>query len=195
MSREIFTVGYSTHEWPGFLALLQRAGVTAVADVRSHPAARLPQYRQETLAPALRDAGIAYVFLGEELGARRVEPECYIDGRADYDRIARLPAFREGIARLQRGAELHTITLLCAEREPLDCHRGVLVSRVLSQAGWRVRHLLADGTVEEHAQTERRLVEWMGVDPLLDAAADPGELLRRAYFERALEVAYRPPGV
>lgn len=188
----IFTVGYSTHEWPEFLALLRAAGVTVVADVRSHPAARLPQYRQEILAPALRAEGIAYVFLGKELGARREEPECYLDGRADYERIAHLPAFREGIARLERGAAEHAIALLCAEKEPLDCHRGVLISRLLSREGWRVRHLLADGSIEEHAETERRLIEWMGVDPLLDAGSDRAALLERAYFERGLEVAYQP---
>lgn len=192
--RSIFTVGYSTHEWPDFLALLRAAEVTAVADVRSHPTARLPEYRRENLSAALRQEEIAYVFLGRELGARRDEPECYVDGRADYDRIAELPAFREGIARLERGAAEHTIALLCAEREPLDCHRGVLISRVLSEAGWRVRHLLADGSIEEHAATERRLVELVGVDPLLDGRLPTAELVRRAHEERGRAIAYRPAG-
>lgn len=194
-ARAILTVGYSTHEWPAFLALLRGAGVTAVADVRSHPQARLPSYRQENLAPALRREGIAYVFLGTELGARRTEPGCYLEGRADYDLVAELPAFRDGITRLERGAAEHTIALLCAEKEPLDCHRGVLIARVLVEAGWRVGHVLADGSIEDHADTEKRLVARVGTDPLLDANQPWAELRDRAYRERGRETAYRPdPG-
>lgn len=187
----LYTVGYSTHEWPDFLTLLRATRITAIADVRSHPQARLPQYRQEHLSVALRAEGIAYVFLGGELGARRTERECYVDGRADYGRITELPAFRRGVERLEEGAKRYTIALMCAEREPLDCHRGVLIAPVLKQAGWAVRHLLADGSIEEHQQTEARLVARMGVDPLIDALADDKELLRRAYQERGAEIAYR----
>lgn len=190
-ARSIYTVGYSTHEWPDFLSLLKAAKITAVADVRSHPTARLPHYRRENLSPRLRAEGIAYVFLGQELGARRVEPACYVDGRADYEQIEGLPAFGRGIQRLERGAAQHTIAMMCAEREPLDCHRGVLISHVLSVGGWRVRHLLADGRIEEHHDTEQRLINMMGVDPLIDSRADRAELLRRAYAERGQEIAYR----
>lgn len=190
--KAIYTVGYSTHEWATFLALLRGAGITAIADVRSHPQARLAQYRQEHLAPALRGEGIAYVFLGDELGARRVEPECYLEGRADYELVAQLPAFREGIARLERGSADHKIALMCAEKEPLDCHRSVLICRVLVDEGWRVGNVLADGSVEDHRETEKRLVAMVGTDPLLDANQPWTELRRRAYHERGLENAYRP---
>ncbi len=187
---KILTVGYSTHEWPDFLALLRGAGVTAIADVRSHPQARLPQYRREHLEPGLKAEGIAYAFLGDHLGARRVEPECYIGDRADYERVAKLPAFREGLARLERGVAEYTIALMCAEKEPLDCHRGVLIARALSESGWQVSHLLADGTIESHTETEDRMIDWMGVDPLLDSSTPRDELLNRAYNELGLEVSY-----
>ncbi|MEO1496877.1 MAG: DUF488 domain-containing protein [Planctomycetota bacterium] len=192
-SPTIYTVGYSTHEWASLVALLNTVPITAVADVRSHPTARLPQYRRENLAVGLRAEGVAYVFLGDQLGARRQEAECYVDGRADYERVAELPAFGDGIARLTEGVADYTVALMCAEREPLDCHRGVLIARVLQERGWRVRHLLADGTMEEHARTEERLVAQMGVDPLLDAGMDPRLLRERAYKERGREIAYRLP--
>lgn len=192
-NKSLLTVGYSTHEWPEFLALLRSAGVTAIADVRSHPQARLPQYRREHLEPALKREGIAYVFLGDCLGARRTESECYVDDRADYGLVAKLPKFREGIARLEKGAAEYRIALMCAEKEPLDCHRGVLICRTLVDEGWEVGHLLADGAIEPHAETEDRMIEWMGVDPLLDAATPHAELLKRAYHERGLEVSYHRP--
>ena len=189
-SKTIFTVGYSTHEWEVFLSLLVSQGITALADVRSHPTARLEPYRRENLAPRLKAADIEYVFLGSELGARRTEPECYIRGRADYGLIAQSETFRRGLKRLEDGARKYRIALMCAEREPLECHRGVLISRVLTQKGWQVSHLLADGTVEEHSQTEKRLIELVGQDPLFDEGLKSTELLKRAYEERGREIAY-----
>ncbi|MGD0900672.1 MAG: DUF488 domain-containing protein, partial [Thermoguttaceae bacterium] len=101
----IFTIGCSTHSLEDFMALLSRHGITAVADVRSQPYGRLEHFNRESLSIALKAAGIEYVFLGQQLGARREEQECYEDGIALYERIARLPAFQEGLARLCRGAE------------------------------------------------------------------------------------------
>lgn len=192
-SKSILTVGYSTHEWQEFISLLRGAGITAIADVRSHPQARLPQYRREQLESGLKTEGIAYVFLGNHLGARRVESECYIGDRADYELVAKLPAFLEGLNRLERGAAEYRIALMCAEKEPLHCHRGVLIARALVEADWEVGHLLADGTVESHAETEQRMIDWMGVDPLLDSGTPRKELLNRAYRELGLEVSYHRP--
>src|SRR5439155_24000994 len=70
-SHRLFTVGHSNLEAEGLLGLLRAAGVTAVADVRSSPySRRLPQFNRAALEASLRAAGIAYVFLGAELGGR-----------------------------------------------------------------------------------------------------------------------------
>lgn len=189
--RSLFTIGHSNQAMADFLALLDRHGVTAVGDVRSNPYSRWTQFGRENLAGTLKDHGLRYVFLGDQLGARRTEAECYADGRADYERVAQLPAFLEGLARLERGSAEHVIALMCAEREPLHCHRGVLIARRLVDRGWRVRHILGDGSLEEHAATEQRMIDAMGVDPLLDAAAAHAELRRRAYTELGSSLAYR----
>jgi len=189
--RVIYTIGHSTHELQDFVDLLRQHGVTAVADVRSQPYGRLEHFRRENLTAELKAVGIGYVFLGRELGARRDEPTCYVDGQAAYDRVAELPEFRRGLERLERGAADHVITLMCAEREPLDCHRTVLLARQLAARGWHVRHILADGNVEPHADTERRMVRKMGVDPLFDGGLTEDELIQRAYDERGREIAYR----
>src|SRR5688500_10615354 len=104
--------------------------IAAVADVRSSPySARLQQFNKPVLKNALEQVGIAYVFLGNELGARRSEQDCYVEGQARYDLIAKTPAFREGIARVLKGVEKYRMTLLCAEKDPITCHRTILVSR------------------------------------------------------------------
>ena len=155
----VFTIGHSDHDQQHFIDLLKAHSIQAVADVRSSPfSRRFPQFNQATLRDSLRQAGIKYVFLGRELGARRSEPECYVDGQAQYDRIANLPMFKDGLQRLIEGAALMRVALLCAEKEPLDCHRCILVCRHLKATIPEIRHILGDGSFEDHEQTEERLL-------------------------------------
>src|SRR6266705_3804026 len=100
----VFTIGHSNLEFPRFAALLNQHGIQAVADVRSSPYSQHnPQFNREPLQRALREQGLSYVFLGEELGARRSEPECYVNGKVDYSLIARTPSFMRGLDRLVQG--------------------------------------------------------------------------------------------
>src|SRR5688572_28664395 len=88
----ILTIRHSNLEPVHFLALIKRHRIEAVADVRSSPYSQYnPQFNRESLQRALKEGGVSYVFLGEELGARRTERECYVNGRADYSLIARTP--------------------------------------------------------------------------------------------------------
>lgn len=192
--KTILTVGHSNHELPVFLSLLSQHGVSAIADVRSQPTCWLPHFERGALTGALRDARIDYVFLGQELGARRTEPECYEESRADYERIARLPAFRKGLLRIRTGLEKHRICLLCAEKEPLDCHRTILVCRHLREPAITIQHILADGSLEDHATTEQRLVKLTDVQPtLFEPDLTAADLLEQAYEIRGREIAYRAP--
>ena len=97
-SPDIFTIGHSNGSLEEFLALLRRHAVTAIADVRSQPYGWLDHFNRENLSAELKAGRIEYVFLGDQLGARRQERECYENGIALYERVATLPAFREGLA-------------------------------------------------------------------------------------------------
>src|SRR5436190_21528851 len=109
----VFTIGHSNLEFGKFVTLLKQHGIQAVADVRSSPYSQFnPQFNREPLQRALREQGISYVFLGEELGARRSEPECYVSGRADYSLIARTPAFFRGLERITQGAAKMRIAMM-----------------------------------------------------------------------------------
>jgi uncharacterized protein (DUF488 family) len=155
----IYTIGHSNHEWSAFLALLHRHDITALGDVRSSPYSRMyPQFGRANLERALRPAGITYVFLGREFGARSEDRSCYVDGRVSYERLGRTAAFAEGVERVRRGAATHRIALMCAERDPLDCHRTILVAEKLMAAGFDVRHILADGAIEPHDAAVERLL-------------------------------------
>ncbi len=188
----LYTIGHSTHTLDVFLDMLARHGVQVVADVRSQPYSRLEYFNREPLKRALTTRGIRYVFLGRELGARREEQECYLEGQAVYERVASLPAFQEGLARLLTGLAQYSVALLCAEREPLDCHRTILVCRMLRKNGISISHILADGTLEKHEDLERRLVREMHVQPsLFSPNATDDDLIELAYQKRACELAYR----
>ncbi len=188
----LLTIGHSNLEFSEFVELLRRHGTTAVADVRSQPGGRLVHFHRGELERGLRNAGIEYVFLGRELGARRDEPECYENGVAVYERIASLPDFQKGLDRIRKGLLRHRIALMCAEKEPLECHRTVLVCRHLRGDAIAIRHLLTDGTWEDHAATERRLLRLTGEErTLFEPDLSDEELLERAYETRGREIAYR----
>jgi len=187
----LFTIGHSNLQFEKFITLLKVHGIQAVADVRSSPYSQFnPQYNCETLRSALQSHGISYVLLGNELGARRTERECYLDGRADYSLIAQTTAFKEGIERLMRGASTMRIALLCAEKEPLECHRCILVSPYLQRQGLAVSHILSDGTLENHEHTEKRLLRLLDY-PEQDLFRSTGEMLADAYKIQGIKIAYR----
>src|SRR5271168_1164248 len=128
----VFTIGHSNHSPEHFLALLQRHSITALCDVRSHPySLRNPQFNREELKESLRPHSIKYIFLGKELGARSEDPSCYDRGKISYDRLAQTALFQQGLDRIQEGTKTHRVAIMCAEKEPLDCHRTVLVARYL----------------------------------------------------------------
>lgn len=186
----VFTIGHSTHSLEAFVALLKLHGVTALADVRSAPFSRFnPQFNKDVLDRSLRAQGITYVFLGRELGARSDDPSCYENGRVQFGRLARTELFRRGIERVIRGAQEHRIALMCAEKEPLDCHRTLLVARALDDLGVPVEHILADGRLETHGEAMLRLLDLVGV-PRTDLFRSRQELLAEALVRQEARVAY-----
>jgi len=188
----VFTIGHSTHPIERFVDLLQRHGVEVLADVRSTPFSRFnPQFNRASLSHSLASAGIRYEFLGEELGARSSDPECFENGRVSYARLAATALFRRGLERLREMAGSQRVAMMCAEREPLDCYRTILISRELERAGETVTHILADGTLEENRSTMGRLIDKLKL-PRDDLFGDPAELIDAAYDAQAAKVAYAP---
>ena len=187
---KVYTVGHSNHTWEEFLLLLERHRINAVADVRSHPYSRhVPRFNKSEIQRKLKEAGIAYAFLGHELGGRSENPSHYLDGRVCFERLARDESFRQGIERVLKGIEAYRIALMCAEKDPLDCHRGILVARRLQERGVEVLHILADGTVEPHPETERRMLAGLGIAET-DMFRRREDILADAYSRRGRQIAY-----
>lgn len=187
---EILTIGHSTLPYERFLAVLQRASVTAVADVRTAPFSRhFPHFNRETLRDELRQDNVAYVFLGEELGGRPKAQRFFCNGVADYEKMARTKDFERGLERVIEGAKKYRIAMMCSEHDPLDCHRCLLVGRALHERGIVVRHILSSGEIIDHRQIEEKLMEMSGKSDV-DLFEPPARRLAAAYRDRALKVAF-----
>jgi uncharacterized protein (DUF488 family) len=170
----ILTVGHSNHPIDNFLALLSGVGVTAVTDVRSFPVSRhAPQFNKDALGATLPAHGISYRYLGEALGGRPRDSAFYRVGVVDYDKLAAADSFLAGLHTVIEAAANHRIALLCTERDPLHCHRCLLVARHLAERGIDIGHVLASGAIEGQHATEDRLLamEGLGGDDLFSRAS------------------------
>ena len=187
----ILTIGHSNHETAGFIEMLSRHGVTAVADVRSSPhSSRFPHFCKKAIKESLLAADIAYVYLGAELGGRPSVTLLNAEGFADYPRMAEQSLFKEGLGRLTQGADRYRLAVMCSEADPADCHRALLIGRQLATLGLPVGHILRDGSIETHAQFENRLLTMARLTHS-DLFSVLDERIDAAYQHRAARVAWR----
>lgn len=151
------TVGHGALTLDAFLDLVAGAGVRTLVDTRSHPYSRwVPHFSRESLR-AVADQPFGYRFMGDALGGRPDRRDLYHpDGAADYEAIARQPFYLDGIGRLLDLVREGMACLLCAEEDPLRCHRRLLVGKTLLERGVTVRHLRKDGSIETEAQVRER---------------------------------------
>ena len=193
--RTLYTVGHSNHPIDEFVGLLKRHGITVVADVRSAPYSGYAQhFNKEPLAAYLKRHEVEYVFLGKELGARPDDSSCYKNGRVEFKKLATTFLFNQGLERLWKGVQTHSVALMCAEKDPTTCHRMILVCRNLRSMGWHIQHILADGSLEDHQAAERRLVAMTGVQPsLFDTDSSAEALVDQAYDRQAEQIAMQLP--
>lgn len=200
---DLLTIGHSNHTIKAFICLLHQHRVTAIADVRSHPYSRyLSHFNQAALRAALKDQGIHYGFLGQELGARPNDPDCYVAGKAVYEKIAATEAFSQGIQRVLKGRETYKIALMCAEKDPLTCHRAILICQHLRHFDLAIAHILSDGELETHHHLEDRMlakhrfhdvsqdIEQVHLSLFSDRAPSREDCLITAYRLQGDEIAY-----
>jgi len=187
---EVFTIGHSNHSFERFGELLRLHNVAAVGDVRSAPYSRShPDFNREFLKTKLAEAGVAYEFLGRELGARPEGAQFYQQGRVQYRVLAQSPLFRAGLDRVLKGAQTQRLALLCAEKEPLECHRTLLVARELVSLGASVVHIHADDSLETYADGMKRLLKMLGL-PEEDLFRSREEMIADACAMQEERIAY-----
>lgn len=190
---QIFSIGHSNHSIDKFLSLLESFEINMVVDVRSAPFSRMfPQFNQESLKKSLSDNSIGYLFLGDQIGGRSNDPDDYMDGQVLYKALANKEAFKTGMERLKEGSAKYRIVLMCSEKEPLDCHRTLLVSQTLASSDIVVGHIHADGTVEAHGDALVRLLSLHNLSSP-DLFSDDTGRVQEALTLQEKKIAYQIP--
>ena len=191
-----FTVGHSNLDFLQFVKLLQDRSVDLLIDVRSQPrSGRFPQFSQPGFDKMLQDAGIGYLFLGEELGGRPEDADAYRQtGVVDYRARRKSYAFHAGVERVWNELQRASCALLCAEEDPLECHRFLMICPELVRMGIRPFHIRKGSKIESQEDAENRL---LGAHGFGGVAADTlfpqsqTDALEEAYDLQAGKFAYR----
>ena len=195
----IYTVGHSTHQLDYFLELLKEYGVTCLIDVRSVAASSYnPQYNKEPLTSFLKRNGIQYLHFAEEFGARHNDPDLLDDeGKVDFAKVRKSWAFKNGVERIWQGLDKgFTISLMCSESEPFDCHRFSMVSIALDKDGFDVKHIMKDKTLKTNADLENQLLKKydkkLPKPDMFNPNVTLDDQLNEAYRLKNKEIAFSP---
>lgn len=193
--KRLYTIGHSTHEIGHFIGLLKTYGVNCVVDVRTLAASRFnPQYNKAALSASLRDHQITYIHMPAEFGARHTDPSLLTHGRVDFDKVRKSENFRKGVERIRHGVNKgFTIALMCAEADPLECHRFSLISFALKDE-FDVVHILKDKTSINQLDLEGQLLKKykkkLLTSDLFQSAHTYEERLKAAYKLQNDEIGY-----
>lgn len=164
MSENLFTIGYAAFDhYEKFLDSLKDFKIEVVIDVRSKPySSRFIEYDAPSLKVNLKDAGIKYVHI-PELGAYTDDESLMVNGLPDWELMAGSKTFRKGIERVRKGMEVYRCCLMCAEKEPQNCHRAIMIGRYLRRSV-PMLHIEAQGGLVDTVVVELRLLEMYGMD-------------------------------
>lgn len=148
----ICTIGHGSQPFSELELRLTKHHVQTIVDVRSIPYSKhAPDFRKKTLVGITAAAGIGYRWLGDRLGGRPDDPALIsTDGRPDYDKVAATTAFAAGLDEIEALTQTGQVAILCSELEPEGCHRMTLLSPALEARGYRVVHILGDGSGRAH---------------------------------------------
>lgn len=189
----LYSIGYATKPINQFIEQLKQNRIDAVADVRSVPYSKaFHDYHRETLAKTLKNHAIYYVYLGDELGPRSKDDAHYDDhGQVQFDRLMTSALYQQGVQRLRTGLDKGlNIALMCAEKDPADCHRSLLIGyEFLHRQGIGIWHIDHEGRLETQQVLEERLVAIHGMENSLFAAQENSQKL--AYGAQVRDKAYR----
>jgi uncharacterized protein (DUF488 family) len=163
-AHKLFTIGHSNLEMSDFLGVLLRYEIKLLCDVRSRPGSfRFPQFNREPLMNRLASTKIIYQFFGDQFGGRPLDSRYYRpDGLVDYAERRKAPDFADGMDRLVGASKSQNVVLMCAEEDPLHCHRFMLLCPALMQRGVSPIHLRRGAVSESQGDAEDRLLQAHG---------------------------------
>ncbi|MEA4826833.1 MAG: DUF488 domain-containing protein [Clostridium sp.] len=160
--KKIYTIGHSSHTSEYFLYLLRKFGINSIVDIRSIPFSRyVPHFNKDNIKNFLNSNHIYYIYMAREFGLlQEGENLLHPEGYLDFNKVRQTSSFNKGVERLKNGLHKdYRIAIMCAEKDPIDCHRSILVAPALIREGYSVVHILPDGKRESHEEFEERLLQ------------------------------------
>lgn len=181
--KPLYTIGHGTREINNFLQLLQGLDIEFLIDVRSQPYSKYnPQYNQALLRNTLEENGITYVFMGDTLGGRPKDINCYdLEGKVDYEMVKTKDFFKKGLNRLITACKKNfNIVVMCSESKPCDCHRSKLIGKVLLKENISIKHIDEYGKLKDQITVMNELISGL---PEFDLFGNPAKSTsRKAYL-------------
>jgi len=191
MTFNLYTIGHSIHTIEKFIELLLMNSINTICDVRSSPYSNYnPQFNRELLKNELIKNNVSYVFLGKELGPRSDDIDCYKDGKVQYAKLAKTDIFKQGLNRLKEGMKKYQIALMCAEKDPAECHRTILICRHLKSEQIEIKHILEDGSIELNNELEKRITQKLRKKLPIELSDTKEDIIQRAYDLQGERMAY-----
>ena len=200
MINTIYTIGYSGFVIDDFIQILKKYEISVVIDVRSNPYSQYHlEYNKENLKKKLKQNRIYYRNYFLEFGARQSDKKYYSkEGYLDFELFSKSENFLKGIKKLENSMEKnYVIVLMCAEKDPIICHRAIMISKIFSEKGYRVIHLLPNNVTITQKDIEDRLIKKFfpnkGQLSLIEMGEDLSEkeYIKRAYNKQNAEIGYR----
>jgi len=152
MKLPVYTIGHGNRSIENFIGLLKIYNIKYLVDVRSKPySAYNPQFIRENLEASLEENNIVYVYMGDALGGRPPNQDCYTNGRVDYNKAKEQPFYKLGIERLKTAYVKNiALAIMCAEANPCNCHRSKLISATLVEDDVSIMHIDEKGSLKTH---------------------------------------------
>ena len=165
MNKTLLTIGHSNHGLNDFMNLLSTNKIELVIDVRSAPYSKIyPHFNRESLESSLTKNSIKYLFLGDSVGGRSNSIDDYSNGRVVYKKLAEKKEYISSINLIISLSSQHKAVLMCSEKEPLECHRTLLISRSIEASKVKVLHIHRNGKIESHEEAIERLLRIWNLD-------------------------------
>ena len=187
--KQIYTIGYSAFPKPEeMIDVIRYYSITCLVDVRSSPySSYYVEFNREPLAARLKKAGILYRNYAREFGARQEDPRYLTpDGYLDFGKFTQSEAFLDGVGKLTGGIDLgYVFVLMCADKDPMECHRGIMIGKALKDLGFEVKHILEGNHLETQEEMELRVVGNQ------ISMFDGDDAIGRFYREQAEKIAYK----
>lgn len=186
----LYTIGYSGYNIENFISSLLKLEVNAIVDVRSSPFSKtFPDFNKDNLNRYLRKYNIYYIPMAEELGARPNNRSVYTDNQVDFLKMSESKPFLNGCSRIKEGLVNYTVCLMCSERDPITCHRSILISHNFKKMYPKANifHIMPN-RIESNTEMEERLLSITRCGQLSLMGGNP---IDEAYLKQSKKIAYK----